>query len=72
MPQALLRAARGQIGRASPPAGERLDISRANLEYLRLELDKLRAEKVGGEPWTRCSRRVQQPRGVGFRRGSIQ
>lgn len=47
-PQALLRQARAQIGRAQPAAPERPNISRATIEYLRLELDKLRAEKVQG------------------------
>ncbi|KIZ07743.1 hypothetical protein MNEG_0212 [Monoraphidium neglectum] len=60
--QALLRQARAQIGRAQPAAPERPNISRATIEYLRLELDKLRAEKERREE--RLGVMTQQLRGV--------
>ncbi len=44
--QAQLRAARALIGAPHPAAPERPDISRAALEYGRLELARLGAEKV--------------------------
>lgn len=44
--QAQLRAARAQIGAKHPPAACPPDISRAGLEYARLELERLRADKA--------------------------
>ncbi len=45
LPQALTSALKSQLGQVHSLAS-RPDLSRANLDFLRMEQDKLRAEKV--------------------------